>query len=72
VDDIILVARQGERCGQEVVAVVAIHPGTDPTDSELLRCVSTRIAGYKLPKEIARVPIVERAPPANLTTPGLG
>jgi fatty-acyl-CoA synthase len=60
--DVVVVGRSSERWGQEVVAVVQLRPGTDPTDDDLRAAAAAHVARYKLPKAIVRVPRVERSP----------
>ncbi len=60
--DVVVVGRPSERWGQEVVAVVQLRPGRDPTDDELRAGAGAHVARYKLPKAIVRVPVVERSP----------
>ncbi len=60
--DVVVVGRPSERWGQEVVAVVQLRPGTDPTDDELRDTAAAHVARYKLPKAFVRVPQVERSP----------
>ena len=60
--DVVVVGRPSERWGQEVVAVVQLRPGTDPTDDDLRATASVHVARYKVPKAIIRVPQVERSP----------
>ena len=63
VSDAVVVGRDSERWGQEVVAVVSVRgDGSDPSDDELLATAAERIARYKLPKEIVRVDTVFRSP----------
>jgi fatty-acyl-CoA synthase len=62
VRDVIVVGRASERWGSEVVAVVQLVPGHDPTDEELMADAGQRLARYKLPKAIVRVDIVVRGP----------
>ncbi|GHE79410.1 acyl-CoA synthetase [Amycolatopsis deserti] len=62
VADVIVVGRPSERWGNEVVAVVALAPGSDPTDAELLADAAQRLARFKLPKAIIRVDSVVRSP----------
>jgi acyl-CoA synthetase (AMP-forming)/AMP-acid ligase II len=62
VDDVIVVGRPSERWGNEVVALVQLHPGSSPTDDELLTEAATHVASFKLPKSIIRVPSVRRSP----------
>jgi 3-oxocholest-4-en-26-oate---CoA ligase len=60
--DVVVVGRPSERWGQEVVGVVQLRPGTDPTDDDLRATAAVHIARYKLPKAFVRVPQVERSP----------
>ncbi|MEB4211110.1 AMP-binding protein [Mycobacterium sp. 94-17] len=62
VGDVIVVGRPSERWGNEVVAVVQLLSGHDPTDKELLVDAEQRLARYKLPKAIVRVDAVVRGP----------
>jgi fatty-acyl-CoA synthase len=62
VDDALVVGRPSEKWGAEVVAVVQVRPGRDPTDDDLLTVAGDRLARYKLPKEIVRVDRVMRSP----------
>jgi len=60
--DVVVVGRPSERWGQEVVAVVQLRPGRDPSDDELSAAAADHVARYKLPKAVVRVPLVERSP----------
>ena len=60
--DVVVVGRPSERWGQEVVAVVALRDGSDPTDQELLATCAGHVARYKLPKSIVRRPAIARSP----------
>ncbi|MEQ1787767.1 MAG: acyl-CoA synthetase [Acidimicrobiales bacterium] len=60
--DVVVVGRPSERWGQEVVAVVQLRDGVDPSDDELRATAAVHVARYKLPKAIVRVPKVERSP----------
>jgi len=62
VKDVIVVGRPSERWGQEVVAVVELRSGHNPSDEDLLADTGKRLARYKLPKTIVRVPTVLRSP----------
>jgi 3-oxocholest-4-en-26-oate---CoA ligase len=59
--DALVVGRPSERWGQEVVAVVALRAGTDPSDAELHATVARHLAGYKVPKVFVRVARIERS-----------
>jgi fatty-acyl-CoA synthase len=62
VRDVVVVGRPSERWGGEIVAVVELRPGHDPTDQDLLADAERRLARYKLPKAIVRVDAVLRSP----------
>ena len=59
--DALVVGRPSERWGQEVVAVVRLRAGEDPSDAELIATAAEHIARYKLPKAIIRVEAIERS-----------
>lgn len=60
--DAVVVGRPSERWGQEVVAVVSLAPGAEPSDEELLATCAEHIARYKLPKLVVRRPTIARSP----------
>lgn len=62
VRDVVVVGRPSERWGSEIVAVVELVAGLNPTDEELVAEVGQRLARYKLPKAIVRVDAVLRSP----------
>ena len=51
-----------DRWGQSVNAVVAIVPGVEVTDAEVIAHARTRIAAYKAPKRILRIAELVRGP----------
>ncbi|MFM8563977.1 MAG: acyl-CoA synthetase [Acidimicrobiia bacterium] len=60
--DSVVAGRPSERGGNEVVAIVQLRPGYDPTDQDLIDEASRHIARYKLPKAIIRVKSILRSP----------
>ena len=64
VRDCLVVGLPDERFGNRVVAVVSLEDGAgDGPDDEALRAfLREHLAGYKLPKSVVRVPVVQRAP----------
>jgi acyl-CoA synthetase (AMP-forming)/AMP-acid ligase II len=62
VDDVLVVGRASDRWGQEIVAVVQLADGAEPTDEALKATVATQLARYKIPKAIIRVDRVQRTP----------
>ncbi|WP_019633518.1 acyl-CoA synthetase [Actinomadura atramentaria] len=58
--DVVVVGLADERFGQRVAAVVAPRPGTSPTLEELTEHCRSRLAGYKLPRQIKLVDEVQR------------
>lgn len=51
-----------DRWGQRVAAVVAARPGTAPTLDSIQAHCRTKIAGYKIPRELHLVPEIVRSP----------
>jgi fatty-acyl-CoA synthase len=60
--DVVVAGRPSERWGNEVVAVVQMRDGRDPSDEELLATCQRHLARYKLPKVIIRTAKVQRSP----------
>ncbi|MFL6174410.1 MAG: acyl-CoA synthetase [Marmoricola sp.] len=60
--DVIVAGRPSERWGSEVVAIVALREGADPSDEELLAEAAQHVARYKLPKAIVRRTTIQRSP----------
>ncbi|MCV7413394.1 acyl-CoA synthetase [Mycobacterium florentinum] len=60
--DVVVTGRPSERWGNEVVAIVQLVEGSDPSDEELLATCQQHIARYKLPKAIIRTARVQRSP----------
>ncbi|MGB9225928.1 acyl-CoA synthetase [Mycobacterium sp.] len=62
VADVVVAGRPSERWGSEVVAVVALSPGTQADAEELVAHAAKTLARYKLPKAIVFRPVIERSP----------
>ncbi|MFI7589780.1 acyl-CoA synthetase [Spongisporangium articulatum] len=62
VRDVVVVGRPSERWGSEPVALVALAPGTDVSDEELLAECARHVAGFKVPKAVVRCAELERSP----------
>jgi len=60
--DVVVTGRPSERWGNEVVAIVQLVEGMDPSDEELLGTCQQHVARYKLPKAIIRTAKVQRSP----------
>jgi acyl-CoA synthetase (AMP-forming)/AMP-acid ligase II len=60
--DVVVAGRPSERWGQEVVAIVQRRAGSEVSADELLAVCASRIARFKLPKEVRFVDRVERSP----------
>ncbi|MCC5870831.1 MAG: acyl-CoA synthetase [Gammaproteobacteria bacterium] len=61
VADCLVVGMPDDRFGERVVAVLALETDADPGDEALRTFMRGYIAGYKLPRDIVRVPQVLRA-----------
>ncbi len=62
VGDVVVAARDSERWGQEVVAIVALATGATATEADLLAEAARHLARYKLPKAFVFVESVVRSP----------
>jgi fatty-acyl-CoA synthase len=60
--DVIVVGRPSQRWGSEVVAVIQLVDGAEPTDTDLREVCAQHLAGYKIPKSFVRTPKVMRSP----------
>jgi fatty-acyl-CoA synthase len=60
--DAVVCGRPSTRWGQEVVALVQIREGRDPSDESLLAAAGQHVARYKLPKAVIRLPRLVRSP----------
>ncbi len=60
--DCLVVGVDDEKFGQRVTGVVSLHPGREVTPEDLIRFTKTKLAGYKVPKQLFLVDRVERAP----------
>ncbi len=60
VADALVVGRPSERWGQEVVALIAAHPGTEPTGDALYSWCTSELAHFKAPKEFIFVGQIQR------------
>jgi fatty-acyl-CoA synthase len=60
--DVIVVGRPSQRWGSEVVAVVQLVDGAQPTDADLREACAQHLAGYKIPKSFVRTPKIVRSP----------
>ena len=62
VRDAVVVGRDSERWGSEVVALVVVRPGAALTAEALAAACATRLARYKLPKAVLFVDAMVRSP----------
>ena len=60
--DALVVGAADERWGQRVAAVVQPRPGASPSLDDLSAHCRTRIAGYKVPRELHLVDVIVRSP----------
>ncbi|HEY1521400.1 MAG TPA: AMP-binding protein [Solirubrobacteraceae bacterium] len=57
-----VVGRPDPRHGEEVVAFVALHPGSELTAEQLVEWARERIGGYKYPREVVLVDAIPLTP----------
>ena len=60
--DAVVIGVPDERWGNRVAAVIQPRAGAKPTLEEIQQHCRTRIAGYKVPREIHLVDSIERSP----------
>jgi len=60
--DCVVIGVPDERWGSRVAAVIETRPGAAPALEDIQNHCRTRIAGYKLPRELHTVRQIERAP----------
>ncbi|MGB5948851.1 MAG: acyl-CoA synthetase [Parvibaculum sp.] len=60
--DCLVVGLPDDRFGERVTAVLSRRPGHSVEDQELISFARTRLAGYKMPRQIVLVDEVRRAP----------
>ena len=60
--DCVVAGRPSERWGNEVIAIIALRPGVDASDEDLLEEAGRHIARYKLPKAFVRRSQIQRSP----------
>jgi fatty-acyl-CoA synthase len=60
VADALVVGRQSDRWGQEIVALVEKHPGADVDPELLLLACTAQLARFKAPKEFIFVDEIRR------------
>jgi fatty-acyl-CoA synthase len=70
VEDALVFGVPDERFGQRVVGVASLAPGAAATDAAILADARTRLASFKLPKELVLVARVPRAPNGKADYPG--
>jgi fatty-acyl-CoA synthase len=62
VADVMVVGRDSERWGQEVVAIVQLTEGEDASEDALVTEAARHVARYKLPRQILFRPALVRSP----------
>ena len=62
IDDCLVFGIPDERFGQRVVGVASVRSGTDADPEEVIAATKTRLAGYKVPRQLVLVETVPRAP----------
>jgi len=66
-----VIGKPDERLGEEVVAVVALRPGSELSADELIAYCRERLAAYKYPREIRFVAELPKGPTGKVLKPAL-
>jgi long-chain acyl-CoA synthetase len=61
-----VIGQPDERLGEEVVAVVALRPGTSATAEEIIAYTRQRLAAYKYPREIRFMAELPKGPSGKI------
>jgi long-chain acyl-CoA synthetase len=61
-----VIGKPDERLGEEVVAVVALRPGTSATAEEIIGYTKERLAAYKYPREIRFLDELPKGPSGKI------
>jgi long-chain acyl-CoA synthetase len=61
-----VIGKPDERLGEEVVAVVALHPGASATAEEIIAYTRERLAAYKYPREIRFMDELPKGPSGKI------
>jgi long-chain acyl-CoA synthetase len=61
-----VIGKPDERLGEEVVAVVALHPGASATAEEIIAYTRERLAAYKYPREIRFMAELPKGPSGKI------
>jgi long-chain acyl-CoA synthetase len=61
-----VIGKPDDRLGEEVVAVVALHPGASATAEEIIAYTRERLAAYKYPREIRFMAELPKGPSGKI------
>src|SRR6478735_6124568 len=66
IEEAAVIGKPDERLGEEVVAVIALHPGASATAEEIIAYTRERLAAYKYPREIRFMAELPKGPSGKI------
>jgi long-chain acyl-CoA synthetase len=61
-----VIGKPDERLGEEVVAVVALHPGFELSSEDVIAYCRERLAAYKYPREVRFMAELPKGPSGKI------